>query len=169
MFRRMKKLVRAHRERMLSLVLLPAFFLATLPRQACICPDGHRERTCNALACGLGGASCSCGCTCCKSSGPTQQRSCCQAMHRHAAPPGQQPVSGLTAAKGSCCQPIMEAPAPVVSANKGALAKQIESAVAMDVVLPLFVAPSVRPGFTWTDAPDTPPLDVVIVFQRLTI
>src|SRR3954466_10017710 len=103
MFRRIIKLA-AHRERILALVLVPAFFLGTMPRAACICADGHRETSCRAATCR---ANSGCGCSCCKSH---QCRSCCHSKPSHSA-------DGLSA-EAKCCQPIVEAPSPAVGADK---------------------------------------------------
>src|SRR5438874_13838811 len=98
MFRRAKKLVYASRERILSLVLLPAFFLGTLPHTACICADGHREAFCRATTCRFlaqRSNTDACGqCSCCKGSGSAcDKRSCCQAKHSTSSPRHKQPAT----------------------------------------------------------------------------
>src|SRR5947207_3563752 len=123
MFRKAKKLVVASRERILSLVMLPAFFLATLPHTACICADGHREEFCRATACRFLGAK-TCGeCSCCQESAAAcQKSSCCHAKHSQPdSSKSKTPTTGLTAKTGSCCNPIVEAPGPAVTAGKGQL------------------------------------------------
>src|SRR4030095_13225105 len=50
MFRRIAKQMHAHREPIVSLLLMPAFLIGTMPHTACICADGHREVVCPAMA-----------------------------------------------------------------------------------------------------------------------
>src|SRR5437773_899580 len=119
MLRRIKSLARTYRERLLSLVMLPAFFLGTLPHTACICADGHREALCRAGACRsintASGATTCCGCSCCKNRSAGTTRSCCQAKGCCAAK--HKAADGI-AAKNSCCRPFVEASAPAVAATK---------------------------------------------------
>src|SRR5436305_8904639 len=101
MFRNLKKRAMAHRERLVSLVLLPAFFLGTMPHIACICADGHREDFCKATLCvavSSGSSnSASCGCSCCKSHGNQQLPSCCRAKTSQPTSGSKSPVNGVTA------------------------------------------------------------------------
>ena len=173
MFRRTKKLVRIHRERLLSLVLLPAFFLGTFPHTACICADGHREEFCQATTCHFRGQhsatnSCS-GCSCCRDHSKGEPRSCCQAKHGRCAPSNREPAAGLMAKTGSCCHPFVEAPNPVVVAAKSDLTAKSISAFQIVAVPVLWLAQDVRPTFERVQDSTPPPLDAVIVFQRLTI
>src|SRR5947199_114720 len=116
MFHKFANLVGANRQRIFSLLMLPAFFLGTLPHTACICADGHREVSCKAAACraiadGSKAPRC-CGCSCCKDSGSQQIRSCCQHKNHLSSKAPAAPVNGVMAKTGSGCQPIVEAPAP---------------------------------------------------------
>ena len=112
-FRVLKKFVSAC-ERILSLVLLPAFFLGTLPQAGCICADGHRELFCKAAGLVLlpGGSSpsaCS-GRSCCQDHRKHIFRGCCAAQHSQQTPSQQGPISGIATAQGSCCHLLIEAP-----------------------------------------------------------
>jgi hypothetical protein len=169
MFRRINKLVHASRERLLSLVMLPAFFLATLPHTACICGDGHREGRCNASACcaikaGKPIGAC-CGCPCCQSK---SAKSCCCKSKPAASGCEKCPLPGLAAKNGNCCQPIIETPAPAKGVEKVSPISPLD--VATGVLLPAFTdaEPSLlvrRP----LDHHGPPQLDVVIVYLHLTI
>src|SRR5438128_731824 len=146
MLHRIKTLVRIHRERMLSLVMLPAFFLATLPHTACICADGHREALCQAGICrainSASGATTCCGCSCCKNRSAGTARSCCQAKSCCAAK--HKTADGI-AAKNSCCQPIVEASAPAVAAAKTNVESQSYFVAATQFVTTLVCADSFSP------------------------
>src|SRR4051812_7368719 len=111
MSRRMSKLIRAHRERVFSLVMLPAFFLGTLPQAACICADGHRETNCPAMTATRGEHGC------CSKANKTATKSCCQHGVCQAGN-HPTPASGLAAKNGSCCKPVVETPAPAVTTKK---------------------------------------------------
>src|SRR5207302_6214460 len=106
MFRRAKKLLYASRERILSLVLLPAFFLATIPHTACICADGHREAFCRATLCRFmsakGSESACCGCSCCKAGAKCEKRSCCKNQQGQAKSTGAASGTGMIANANSC-------------------------------------------------------------------
>jgi hypothetical protein len=169
MFRRINKLVHVSRERLLSLVMLPAFFLATLPHTACICGYGHRESRCNASAC------CtikqgkltdvSCGCPCCQSK---HGKACCCKAKPAASGCEKCPPSGLAAKNGNCCQPIVEAFAPAKGVEKVSLVSPLD--VATGVLLPAVA--DAEPSLLLRRALDhhgPPPLDVVIVYLHLTI
>ncbi len=173
MFHRIGKLVWLNCERLLSLVMLPAFFLGTLPHTACICADGHREPSCNASACRARAfesskAAC-CGCICCKDCGTKHGRSCCQKQasksHKH----NSVSVNGLVAMTGSCCHPIIEVPAAAIGPNK---AQQSLDQVVAAVGHPLPALAStvaVRPSIDRVHTSTPPPLDAVIVYLHLTI
>lgn len=174
MFRRMNKLMHAHRERILSLVLLPAFILGTLPHTACICADGHRESSCKVAACrslasGPRASSC-CGCDCCKPRESQDGRLCCQAkQHCQSVAPGQQPLSGLIASGSTCCHPITEAPAPATSFAKADVGSKQKQAAVAEITPALTLAGKTCLAFDLVDFSGPPPLDLVIVLQRLTI
>lgn len=174
MFARLYKLiVVCRRSRAFAAILVPAFLLATLPHAACICADGHKEPSCNLSACcaiaqGKGNGVC-CGCSCCKPDSDGTPRSCCQSEHRPAEP-AKNPASGLNAKTGSCCHPIIEAPAPAAGAKKGELLPQKNLVFEALPTLPYI---SVLPARSTTRPLDNhhgpPPLDAVIVFRHLTI
>ena len=169
MFRLVRKLVRPHRERFLALVMLPAFFLATLPNTACICGDGHREARCNAAACcaikqGKSTGVC-CGCPCCqmKSGKPC----CCCKAKRSGIEPRKDCPPGLVAKTGNCCRPIVESPAPAQGIEKISLPSTF------DVVISE-LSPTVADAGQFRLARRTldyhgPPLDAVVVYLHLTI
>ena len=170
MFRRLRKLVRSHREKLLSLVILPAFFLATLPHGACICGDGHREAFCNLSIChaiyqGKATGVC-CGCSCCKNK-CDEQRSCCHSKHRPAEPV-KSPVSGIGANTGTCCHPIIETPAPALELARLVLNSHWNVPIASPTIALADATESHGTRFVF-DYHGPPPRDAVIVFQRLTI
>lgn len=150
------------RRGLFSLALLPAFLYGTLPHTACICADGHREEHCRVLsrresAAKFGAKT---HCSCCQVR--QGERSCCQ-TNKHPS----KPQSGLIFA-GTCCQPIVESPAPlapsakVQSPNKSALL----TALAPTVEYWSAVSSRITPGHPLSTQP---PLDVVIVYLHLTI
>lgn len=171
MVRRIRKLVWPHRERLLSLVMLPAFFLGTLPHTACICADGHREPFCRAAACTASGSSrtACCGCSCCKDRGSHEGRSCCQGKSCQPTNGSSTPASGLAAKTGSCCQPIVEAPAPAAKTSKVELDKHLVLVATIESFSSLAAANEVRPALERSSFSTPPPLDAVIVFLHLTI
>jgi hypothetical protein len=78
-------------------------------------------------------------------------------------------MNGLAAKTNSCCQPIIEAPAPTSKASKIELVDQLPTIAAiapLPLLLPAFeVCSSIDRIHTATP----PPLDAVIVFLHLTI
>jgi hypothetical protein len=170
MFQRLLRLTRTYRERVLSLVILPAFFLATLPHTACICADGHREAFCRATTCRFLGANTCSECSCCKGSGTAcEKRSCCHAKHGQSVPVDVKHTTGLTAKTGSCCNPIVEAPAPAVNSGKSDLGSKPVFIAAIQPLPTLWSVDHVRPAFERTQHSTPPPLDAVIVYLHLTI
>jgi hypothetical protein len=173
-FRRLKKSVNSHCERILSLVLLPAFFLATLPQTACICADGHRESFCKAAGLALlpGGSSpsaCS-GRSCCQEHGKHIVRSCCAPQHSHPTFSQRRPISGVATAHGSCCHLLIEAPAPATTmAAKVSVSVPQDWVAIVQLAPPLNSAGKIRAACELSDFTGPPPVDAVIVFQRLTI
>jgi len=172
MFRSIRKIVWTHRERLLAAVMLPAFFLASQPHNACLCADGHREPFCQAALCrahalGVKSAAC-CGCSCCQLHGATQRRSCCQKAARDGAESSTAAAHGLSARASTCCQPIIEAPAPAIKSNK---VERPSHPHRIAFVEPLVDALDVAARFDVHVAHSStpPPLDAVIVFHRLTI
>ena len=170
-FRRLKKLLWTSRERLLSLALVPAFLLGTLPHAACICSDGHRQENCPALACRSlsqeTGATASSDC-CCQVKSAHQARSCCAVKKHDAARVGSSVPAGTIAKGSTCCQRIVEAPAPASAVKHDQIAKRIAFDLVADVALPAIFSPQSRPALVRFDAPNTP-LDLVIILQRLTI
>ena len=171
MFRRVINLACLHRERLLSLALLPVFLWGTMPRTACICADGHREAFCRAAVCSAvdGGRTTSacCGCSCCgKDSSPnskngSQAKSCCAAKQKTTRPSG-------VAARNSCCQPFIESSVLAVAVKKIDSATQLQVAATTPLVA-LNGADGIGPTLQRGSFCTPPPLDVVIVFQHLTI
>jgi hypothetical protein len=167
MLRRFRKLVWPHRERLLSLVLLPAFVLGTLPQTACICADGHRELSCKAAVCralaeGSTTAEC-CGCDCCQQVCGQEQKSCCAKQVVAA----RQTLFEVTAPPSTCCNPIIEIPAPANAIAKAEVSLKFEwNALAR--VVPTLELAGICTGFHLFDFKG-PPLDLVIEFNRLTI
>ena len=173
MVRTIKKLVWPHRERILSLVMLPAFLLGTLPHTACICADGHREPCCRAGAC-MSSASTSsrtacCGCSCCKDRSSPEGQACCSGKSCCAGKHSSKPVDGLAAKTGSCCHPFVEAPAPAAKTSKVELDKQLPLLATIESFSSLAAANEVRPALERNSFSAPPPLDAVIVFLHLTI
>jgi hypothetical protein len=157
MVRSFSKLALAHSRRLLSLVLLPALVLGTLPQTACLCADGHVEMACRALAARSAAKHCN-GCSHCQPAGQ-QVRSCCQG---HATQPG------LAACGTNCCHPLTVAPAPATMAGKVKVEAQQLVAVVVDEAPPALFAGKLQPAICTLDS-RPPPFDAVIVFQRLTI
>ena len=173
MIRKVKKLVAAYRERLVSLVLVPAFFLATMPHTACICADGHREAFCRAALCRMMGAqfgeSTCCGCSCCKAGATCEKRSCCKAKHSQEKPIDTSSGAGLIAKTGSCCLPYVEIPDPGVTAGMSDLKVNSTQVTAIAPLPTLLPADTIRPTFERTHHSTPPPLDTVIVYLHLTI
>jgi hypothetical protein len=170
MFQRLNKLTHLHRARLTSLVLLPAFFLSTLPHTACICADGHREATCKALVSRLvpTGFNAS-ACSCCNTPSSCEARSCCRGKHSQTASSSHHAGCGLVAKSKSCCQPIIETPAPASATAKGEPAKQALLGAMIASEPALFFANENSPSLPAIGLSTPPPLDAVIVFQHLTI
>ena len=172
MVRKIRKLVWRHRERFLSLVMLPAFVFATLPHTACICADGHREEFCKAALCaainsGSSTTAC-CGCRCCKSHG-APNRSCCQPAGCEPTKGTPSPVSGLTAKNGSCCHPFIEAPAPAIAPAQADFGSHQALIAAVDLPAVFVGEDGLQPTLDHNAFSTPPPLDAVIVFLHLTI
>jgi hypothetical protein len=173
MLRRIKKLVRPNRKRLLSLVMLPTFFFATLPHTACICADGHREPSCNAAACrGLAQSETAqecCGCKCCLASHDGQARSCCQGKSGRRASEGTSGLAGLSGSKANCCHPIVESPAPATVSKQQKIASGEDFVAAIDWLPVMSPATEVAGSFRRLRGSTPPPRDVVILFAHLTI
>ena len=172
MVRLVKKLVRSNGERILSLVVLPAFFLATLPQVACICADGQRRPHCNLMACCAAKAakrsSGSCGCSCCKVS-PGESHSCCKAKQKQPVEQSPDTFPILFAKTGGCCNPYLEAAAPAVLVDKVTASAQPDIATTCAVTQVLSELNSAYVVNRAFDYHGPPPRDAVIVYQHLTI
>ena len=172
MIRSIRKIVRLHQERLLALVMLPAFFLATLPHTACICGDGHREAHCNAAACcafnhGKTVTSC-CGCACCKTKGDGRTGCCGKCKNKPAAPP-EESQPGVAAKTGGCCHPYLEAPSPTAVVKKQVFTSQLDVVISPVSSQTFTVGSSISVVRLPFDYHGPPPRDAVIVFQHLTI
>jgi hypothetical protein len=161
------RVVSTYRERLLSLVLVPAVFFGTLPHTACICADGHREAFCQAMACRIAVTppSEAENCCCCRAkTSENKTQNCCRGKQSRT-----DQTCELGAGTGSCCQPIVEAPSPVVISSKAELT--MKSLVVAAIEAPnLFRFSTV----SWPTLPlavhsTPPPLDTVIVYLHLTI
>lgn len=173
MFRCVSSLARNHRGRLLSLVMLPAFFVGTLPHTACICADGHREEWCWAAACrtfttGGGSAAC-CGCSCCQVCDTSHEQSCCQGKSCGAARRRAISREGIAADADACCRPLVEAPAPAALAAKTGAASQVLPLVTVLPPPALLVPVEPRGSCARIRFSTPPPLDTVIVFLHLAI
>jgi len=162
MLHRAVKLVVANREKLVSLVLLPAFFLGSLPQTACICADGHREASCPMLRQQQAESARSC---CQKSA--SAPKSCCK---NGSSKTNQLPSKCQVAAQGrSCCHPVIEAPAAAAAAKRSEVDNQplqlTVSASASSFVVAAELWPTTIPTIDSTP----PPRDVVIELSRLTI
>jgi hypothetical protein len=168
MFRRIAKQMHAHRERIVSLMLMPAFLIGTMPHTACICADGHREVVCPAMAgrftlqCSNAGARSERSC-CSEKVGCCSKASCCRGRQ------SRPPASGLFAKTGSCCHPIVEAPAPVAPTSKGDVATTSALAATAQSPPSILLANDFPRAYQQVAHSTPPPLDVVIVYLRLTI
>jgi len=171
MFREVKRRLRRHRERVLSLVLLPAFFLGTMPHTDCICGDGHREvfsTPGNCRAC-LNSASAAKGRSCCQTQASPEQRSCCGIKH------GQEPVSGdatdtsCAAKPNCCCKAVIAIPSPVTLSKSSGRTVPPASAAIVESTPAYISAKELGPASEWVRNATPPPLDAVIVYLHLTI
>jgi hypothetical protein len=194
MFCKVRKLANEYGRRILSLALAPIIFLGTLPRTACICADGHREPSCPAVACRLIASGSNTRACCERNCGNVQgsrgERSCCRGKQGQPSSDSQAangPVGkrggcgngswwaeptlrdGLSAKRGGCCNPVVESPAPIVSAGRSEVASQ--SAVAANVPSQpmLLIGDQFRAWLAPMGFSRPPPLDAVIVFLHLTI
>jgi hypothetical protein len=154
---RVLKIAKAYRARMISLVMLPAFFFGSLPQTACICAGGHREPRCQAMACGVHRHA---------SSEGNDKRSCCQGKVTSG---GSTAENAVAACATCCCNPIAAPPPPTAEARKlerfAKLAfKSIVSVAPSHVAAHSFAADVLR-----AKEHVSPPVDRVIVLLHLTI
>jgi hypothetical protein len=166
MLRKLRYQARFNRQRLISLVLIPAFSAGTLPHTACICADGHREEHCRAiqpLVVPHGTSAAKCNCCSSRSTAGAAGNVSCHGRGLQVASP-----SALTIGK-SCCQPIIEGPASAIPVSKTDVhlgAKCVGLAFTQDSTLPgasiSFSRPAAHPG-------GPPPLDAIIVYLHLTI
>jgi hypothetical protein len=173
MLRRLRKLALVHGKRLVSLVLLPAFLLGTLPQIACICsaaegqaaggqpacptkPRGERETRCSALATGD---------NCCQPSATPVEPSCCQPKQAANQLSSPEPLARC----GGCCHQVIAPPAPAQTQKKsGALKPQAVDFVIVELPWPSVLADA-QGRFTLGVEHAPPPLDLVVVLRRLTI
>ena len=173
MLRRFRKFVWPHRERLLSLVMLPAFFVASLPHPACICGDGHRELFCTPGHCRAclrhATSTADGGHSCCQGHASELVQSCCGTKHDDQTPTGGTSNSGLTAIQGCCCKGIVEVAGPATVSKKsefaapGTVVANTQSSAAYVSVSELW------PLFEQFNDSTPPPVDAVIVYLHLTI
>jgi len=169
MFRKLPKLMRAYRERVLALVMLPAFFFGTLPHTACICADGHREASCPMLARHPSSqTSSACGGPACCQRTTDPSRSCCRAKGGPPASAGCGSQCATVGKTGSCCHPVIEQAPPAVTAQKSQVASQPVWMATVEMPLSLIPAAALWPA-VYSPVQSPPPLDAVIAFSRLTI
>jgi hypothetical protein len=173
MVRRLRKFVRLHRERLLSLVMLPVFFITSLPHSTCICGDGHREPFCtpgHCRAC-LSRASntASGGHSCCKGHASEQGRSCCGIKHDEQTPAGDTSNTSIAAKHGCCCTGIVEVPAPAAVTNKSEFAGHGVLLAIAEPSSAFVSANELFPSVERINHSMPPPLDAVIVYLHLTI
>ena len=169
MFRGTIKLLRRYRENMLSLVLLPAIVLGTMPHSTCICSDGHREPACRGLACLTFRTNATHrGCSHCKNSEAVEQRSCCRAKQAQSVP-GSEQLPGPTVNGGSCCHFFVENPLPATITAKGNAVQHYDLVAFIATAHGRDLAGQVRPACDLIHQTGPPPLDAVVVYQRLTI
>lgn len=169
----MTKRLGFHREQLLSMLLIPAIVMSSMPKTACICSDGHRELFCAAMACRAlhvqKTESSACGCSCCEvthdahSKGCSHPKTCCSNNGTQPAP------DGVSALNGCCCHPLIEAPAPVVVSKRAEQPTENSLALSADSLPVLLAAIELYPAFLRNNTSAPPPLDVVIVYLHLTI
>lgn len=165
MLRAMRKFAGRYRERVLSLVMLPVFFLSAFPQAVCICADGHRELFCTAVAPATltinPKASC-CTCSCCGAAQTSNRKSCCEG--------GQTASSeaGWLSLKRPCCKLVCEVPAPAAKPNTNSLPtwQDVVVAASPEIVLPAAGCDAIQ-SLSRGNRP--PPLDLSIVYLHLTI
>jgi hypothetical protein len=162
-----------HGKRLVSLVLLPAFFLGTVPQVTCICsaadgqaagghpscptkPRGERETRCSDSP--TGGS-------CCQHSAKPVEPSCCQPKQAVGPVSSPEPLASC----GGCCHQVIAPPAPAQTQEKSGAPKP----QAFDFIIAELPPPSVlanaQARFTLGARHAPPPLDLVIVLRRLTI
>src|SRR3954469_16386543 len=161
MLRKTKKLLLASRERLVSLVLLPAFCLGSLPQTACICADGHREASCPMLRQQATEA----GRACCQKSASVRKTCCGNCSAKSSQSPSE---CRIAAQAGSCCHPVVEAPAAATAAKRSDLIDQLPQPVASGVPSWFVVAAQTWPAILPAIDSTPPPRDVVIELSRLT-
>jgi len=173
MFRQLTKQVRASREKIISLLLVPSILLGTMSHTVCICADGHREEFCQAVLRGPPGKASSNavhgGCSCCKDPDSHSVPSCCKGKASHASGGSTAPAEGASAKNGSCCHPSVEAPAPASGSGKADVGWQLTQVATIDLPPVLLSADEFQPTLDRSSFATPPPIDAVIVFLHLTI
>ena len=172
MIRQLKRRLQRQGEQLLVALVLPAFFLSTLPQMACICADGHREASCPALKVHCAspqGATPRGAKSCCRRSESELGRSCCHGKGCPPASSNQSPLSRIGTKSGVCCHPVVEAPAPAVTPKKTGPTEPSSLVAVSQPPAALISAPELWPALVPVAQSTPPPLDAVIVFSRLTI
>ena len=173
MFPGIKRMLQIHRERIVSLVLLPAFFLASLPQSACICGDGHRERFCSPGHCRaclvLVNAASKDAHSCCHGHNGKNAQSCCDAKHDEGTPPGDPSGCGLAAQHTCDCHGTVDLPAPAEVSKKSDGSGHSSLTAIVDLPSAFVETIEYWPALSQALDSTPPPLDAVIVYLHLTI
>ena len=104
-------------------------------------------------------------CGCCRAkSASSDAKNCCQATQSQSGSSTRLEIS-----TGCCCNPIIEAPAPIVTAAKVDLAAKSLLAATIEPERWFESSESFRSALSSNQLSTPPPIDVVIVFQHLTI
>lgn len=160
-----RPLRRCQFSKVLSLVALAAFILGGTPRIGCICSDGHYELFCQRRAAAAGAAqTCSC-CTAAKASSPSH--SCCA---KRPATANENLSSSGSIGFPCCCHPVLSVPSVAAKAPQKDLGRRDLSAMpygwAETRSMPWDAAATRESRL---DRLIRPPIDLVIVLERLTI
>ena len=173
MLRRLRKFAWPHRERLLSLVMLPAFFFASLPHSTCICGDGHREPFCtpgNCRAClSRAGSAAGGGHSCCKGHASEQGRTCCGSKCHKKTAGSDTSIPSVTAEHGCCCKGVVETPAPATIGKKSEFAAPATLVSSIESSPAYLSTSELWPSFEQFNDSTPPPVDAVIVYLHLTI
>lgn len=170
MFRHITKRLRSHREQLLSMLLIPAFVMSSLPKTACICSDGHSELSCPAISCrALHTELASCGCSCCKATDDAHSKACSHGKTCCSKKGTQHTPDGVTALSDCCCHPYVEVPVPILVTKRAEQSTDISLTLPVAPLPLLLSAVEFRPTFPQDNSSIPPPFDAVIVFLHLTI
>lgn len=167
MLRMLKRRAMAFGERLVALVMLPAFLLGTLPQTVCICAAGEGPSACPTNCCGERDARCApvaSGGHCCSPKAGSAEPSCCrpQQLAENAAHDSEQTC-------GACCHQILAPPSPAIGGNESSTKSGQAWGLVIDV-WPLPFTPAAAQKFSARNSASVlPPLDLVILLRRLTI